>query len=198
MLRYYILWTGSVQIYILVLSHAHTVHTVSLSLRWIRAIGDIMAKSAFSSALPEAVCERLSHQEKPTHKLIPWPIYNNVFLKWPPQSSQCNIRPKDMANEKSLIHFLKEGNEETVLIKHQSSKYTEGGKQKWQHSSYNKSFLHNRPQLHCLYSTLGNRELLTWPSYVHDPLWHAGKKPHRHFMTSGPMGLKWNFKISVK
>lgn len=48
----------------------------------------------------------------------------------------------------------------------------------------NKSFLQNRLQLHCLNATLENRELLTWPSYIHDPLWHAGKTPHRHFMTS--------------
>lgn len=80
--------------------------------------------------------------------------------------------------QRASLEFLKETTEQGI--------HMEGAKQKGMHICflYNKSFPQNCLQLHCLYSTLGNSELLTWPSYVHDPMWHAGVKPHRHFVAS--------------
>lgn len=107
------------------------------------------------------------------------------FWTDPRSQAKRNSRKRDMDNVKSLIHFLKKGNVRTALIKHQNQGMRgDGAKQKWQRVCYNKSFLQNCLQLHCLNSTLGNSELLTWPSYVHGPPWRAGEKPHRHFMAS--------------
>lgn len=77
--------------------------------------------------------------------------------------------------------FLKGGKSvETALVKHQNMQYTQGAKQTF----IINHIVQNSLQLHCLNSTLGNSELQTWPSYVHNPLWGVGKKPHRQFLIS--------------